>query len=72
MTLSEMVAAASSQNLVELYFYSLALPDRQHLFQSIPKDAIELETRIAGHEEYEQLLYGELGWPRRDSGPASR
>ncbi len=57
-------ATKSSDNLVELYFYCLALPDRKHLFSDIPNDAMELEARIAGNERYEHLLYDELGWPR--------
>lgn len=61
-------AANATQNLVELYFYSLALPERQHLFEDVPKDASELETRIQGHAHYGHLLYDELGWPRRQSG----
>lgn len=64
--------AKATRNLVELYFYSLALPDRQHLFAEIPKDAVELEIRIAGHADYERLLYDELGWPRCHTGRKSR
>lgn len=57
-------AAKSSKNIIELYFYRTALPDRQHLFSDIPRNAEELKERIAGEAHYEHLLYHQLEWPR--------
>ena len=55
-------AAENTDNLVELYHYSLALPHRKEKFPDIPDHAAGLERQISGNTEYERLLYDQLGW----------
>ena len=57
-------AAQETDNLIERYFYHLALPERPDLFPNIPSYATELESRIAGNDQYEHLLYDLLKWKR--------
>ena len=57
-------AAGTTDNLIELYFYKLALPMDDKIFKKVPDDALSLSKKIMGNKEYERLLYGELGWEK--------
>ena len=56
--------AQTTDNLIELYHYKLALPHRKDRFPDIPDDAAALQQRISGNTEYEHLLYEQLRWQK--------
>lgn len=58
--------AAVSDNLVELYFYALRFGKEIRPAIKIPDHAAELLDAIEGNVEYEQTVYEQLGWPRRE------
>ena len=57
-------ATNNTDNLIELYHYRLAMPNRTDLFPNVPDHAAALCQQIAGNAEYERLLYDELEWRR--------
>ncbi len=61
--------ATKSNNLIELYFYRMALPEHADLFPGIPDGASDLQKAVCGNEDLETLLYNKLGWRRPEAPP---
>ena len=56
--------ADTAKNLIELYHYKLCYLDKIKDSKKIPNNANELMTAINGNAEYEELLFGKLGWTK--------
>ena len=51
-----------TDNIVELYFYQLAIGSLGFRFRQIPKDADSLIRKIKGNSPHERFLSEDLGW----------
>jgi len=54
--------AKNTDNLLELYFYQLAIGKIKRRLKRIPKDADTLIKKIKGNSEYENFVTEKLGW----------
>lgn len=55
-------ASNQTKNIVELYFYQMAVGKLDFRWIPIPKHANALCKRIKGNKAYEELLYKKIGW----------
>lgn len=54
--------AKTSNNIIELYFYKLAIGSLGFRFKPIPKDTDSLIKKVKGNTEYEKFLTEDLKW----------
>ena len=59
-----LTACRESENIVELYYYRMAMPEDFSEFETVPDHATALINEISGDAGHERLLYDELGWNR--------
>lgn len=59
-----LLAAETSSNPIELYYYKHILKITSDVFEDVPDDAHSLCEQIKGNQEYEHMLYVELGWTK--------
>lgn len=56
--------ASTTENIVELYYYSRYFPDKLGINGHIPGNAEQLIGFIKGNKELEDFLFNQLGWIR--------
>jgi hypothetical protein len=56
--------AQATNNPIELYYYMLAFPRLVHKLPGVQGGAASLQQQVDGNVQYEELLYGKLGWKK--------